>query len=130
MTGDKHAVQLVYRRCEGNVCMQVVTFDVGALPEDASEETLTEAAVFRDTYLHITSLLHATALQSLCKNEDTRNFIMHNSLHQTPKEDAREQELHDVHAQHMGMASWQDLFVLRGRTLPLAISKPLLQLAA
>lgn len=104
-------------RKHGNLCVQVVTFDVGALPEDASEETLTEAAVFRDTYLHLTSLLHATAFQSLCKDDDSRNFIMHNSLHQTPKEDAREEELcGTVHAQHMGMASWQDLFILRGRT--------------
>ena len=96
-----------------------MTFDVGALPEDAPEETLTDAAVFRDTYLHLTSLLHATALQSLCKEENTRNFIMHNSLHHTPKEDAREEEVAAaIHAQHMGMASWQDLFILRGRASP------------
>jgi hypothetical protein len=100
-----------------HVFAQVITFDIGALPEDATEEQLQEAAVFRDTYLHLSSLLHATALQALCKEDDGRNLVIHNSLHQTPKEDARQEELESVQAQHMGMASWQDLFVLRGRAL-------------
>jgi hypothetical protein len=72
--------------------------------------------VFRDTYLHLTSLLHAIALQSLCKEDNSRNFSMHNSLHQTPKEDAREEEVAG-NGQQRSMAPWHDIFMSRGRTI-------------
>lgn len=99
---------------------QVVTFDVGTLPNDATAEQLEQAAIFRDTYLHLTSLLSAMAIQALIGDADPQNLIMHNSLSQEPQMDAREARLQAtassaVSAGHMGMASWHNIFDLRGR---------------
>lgn len=52
-----------------------------------------------------------------------RNMVPHDSLGSAPKADAREAEREHaaLHSRtHMGMASWKDVFMLRGRAPPLA----------
>lgn len=104
------------------VLLQVITFDTGVLPNDATAEQLQDTAIFRDTYLHITSLLHAIAIQTLCSEGPGVDIVMHDSVAQTPAADARREHLGDIFGRtHMGMASWQDIFMLRGRAqLPCA----------
>lgn len=98
------------------VDVQVITFDTGALPDDASAEQLHDTAIFRDTYLHITSLLHAVAIQTLCSEGPGVDIVMHDSLAHSPAADARQEHPGDIFGRtHMGMASWQDIFMLRGR---------------
>lgn len=97
----------------------MITFDTGALPDNASAEELRDAAIFRDTYLHITSLLHAIAIQTLCSEGPRADLVMHDSLAQSPAADARLQNLDAIFGRtHMGMSSWHDVFMLRGRVLP------------
>lgn len=99
--------------------LQVITFDTGALPDDASAEQLRDCAIFRDTYLHITSLLHAIAIQTLCNDAPGADLVMHDSLAHTPAADARQERLDTIFGRtHMGMSSWQDVFMLRGRASP------------
>lgn len=103
----------------------MITFDTGALPDNATAEQLRDAAIFRDTYLHITSLLHAIAIQSLCSEGHGADLVMHNSLAQSPTADARQQHVDAIFGRtHMGMASWHDVFMLRGRTLPCLTHRP------
>eukprot|EP00892_Ulva_mutabilis_P012037 jgi/Ulvmu1/9205/UM005_0305.1 len=96
--------------------VQVITFDTGALPDNATQEELRDAAIFRDTYLHISSLLHAIAIQTLCSEGPRADLVMHDSLAQSPAADARREHLGAIFGRtHMGMASWHDVFMLRGR---------------
>ena len=131
--GKRWTVQVI-----AGTAVQVITFDVGTLPDNATAAQVDAAAAFRDTYLHLTSLLHAIALQTLCQDCDVRNLVLHDSLETEPQLDARRAQLQraatkrrtaaaaerprsrsverELFAEtHVGMASWRDMFMLRGR---------------
>lgn len=98
------------RFCDSVV--QVLTFDAGTLLENASEGELLEAATFRDAYAHLTSLLHAVALQTLRQDYNLHNLCEHNIVG-APAGDAHAEMETARRLGHSVILSWLDIFVLR-----------------
>lgn len=64
--------------------VQVLTFDQGTLPDAPTPDQAEAASRFRDNIVHLVSLLHAVALQTLREDYDMENLTVHDSMQAAP----------------------------------------------
>ncbi|CAD7698726.1 unnamed protein product [Ostreobium quekettii] len=72
-----------------DVVTQVLNFDMGTLPADLDDEGKRRARRFGDTFVHLISLLHAVALQSLRRDWELSNLRPHDQGQPEPPMDPR-----------------------------------------
>eukprot|EP00892_Ulva_mutabilis_P004192 jgi/Ulvmu1/2144/UM129_0003.1 len=74
--------------------VMALQFDKTAVPKaNATPEQLEQHAWFRDTFVHLISLMHAVALATLREDFNMENLVAHDSFAQAPRYNVRSSDL-------------------------------------